>query len=315
MIYVWTHTSIAWWIELAFQRSGEIWGTTLQIFAKSPRGRQIPHVSAEQFERGRQERAKRNQTWGLVHSNYLINLSKPFDEVKTEINSVLQDFEVAYELGFDAVNVHIWKGKWRDSLDEAMKHMTENVTYILQKLKDAKHDNVQFLFENTAGQWSEIGSTQQELGYFWNTYLKDLPVKFCIDTAHCRGGWIDVNKREEFTSWFGETIGIEQLYSIHLNDSKAALGSKLDRHASLWRGLIGWPALAKVVRRAAANERNLYIETSDDSLWPQEIEAVKRVAAGDDSWIEEFHRTNFREQTLKKFANGDTVGEQAGLDL
>jgi endonuclease IV len=45
---------------------------------------------------------------------------------------------------------------------------------------------VQFVFENTAGQGSEIGSTLEEIGYFYRTYLSDMPVKFTIDTAHCQ---------------------------------------------------------------------------------------------------------------------------------
>jgi endonuclease IV len=41
--------------------------------------------------------------------------------------------------------------------------MRENVSLILQALKEQKLDHIQYLFENTAGQGSEIGSTIEEL--------------------------------------------------------------------------------------------------------------------------------------------------------
>lgn len=184
-----------------------------------------------------------------------------------------------------------------------MKNMAQNVEFILQKIKDNGHDDVQFLFENTAGQGSEIGSTLEELGYFWKNYLKDLPVKFCIDTAHCRGGGIDVGKRSEFIDGFGGDIGIEQLYSIHLNDAKVALGSKLDRHAGLGRGMIGLPALAQVIHRAVEHDRHMYIETPDEELYAEEIEMVKKISEKNEQRVEEFHRAHFKEQLLKKFEN------------
>lgn len=64
--------------------------------------------------------------------------------------------------------------------------MVINVEKILRAVDDAGYGDVQFVFENTAGQGSEIGSNVEELVYFYTTYLKDLPVKFCIDTAHCQ---------------------------------------------------------------------------------------------------------------------------------
>lgn len=45
-----------------------------------------------------------------------------------------------------------------------------------------------------------------------------------------------------------EKIGIDKLYSFHLNDSKAMLGSHLDRHAPLGRGAIGMPTLAHIIQ-------------------------------------------------------------------
>lgn len=300
-IQLWTHTSVAWGPETPFERSAAVWGNSLQVFSKSPRGWKIPDYSDDDYAAWRQERKKHGQIWGMVHSNYLVNLSKSESELKSEIDTVVHDFEYAHSLWYDSVNVHVWKLKGRENRDEAMKNMVKNVETILKKVRDNGHDTVQYVFENTAGQGSEIGSTFEELAYFYNEYLTDLPVKFTIDTAHSQGWGIDVGKREEFLEQFDDKLGIEQLYAIHLNDSKAVLWSNLDRHASLGRGFIGFPALSKVIKWAADNGRAMYIETPEPKRRPDEIDLVKRIIKGDDARIEEFHANNYKTQYLKKF--------------
>lgn len=275
----------------------------MQIFAKSPRGWKLPEYSDEQLALAASEMKTNNISNAMLHSNYLANLSKDPADVSVEMSSILHDFEVAHKMWCTSVNVHVWKLKGFDVRDDAMKNMAINVEALLKQIRDAWYDDVQYLFENTAGQWSEIGSTLEELTYFYTNYLKDLPVKFTIDTAHCWGGGIDLRNRDEFLTEFDSWIGLDQLYGIHLNDAKVILGSNLDRHASLWRGFIGWPTLAKVIRRAEANERSLYIETPEPDLWPDEIEKVKKIAAWDDSRIESFHNEYFMTQYLKKYAS------------
>jgi len=301
MLRIWTHTSIAKWPQLAFERSAEVGGNTLQVFAKSPRGWQIPHYTKEQLDEGMVLRKKYWQVGGIIHSNYLANLSKPVSEIRYETDSIVHDFMLAHMHGYDGVNVHVGKSIGRTSIDEAMKNMVINLEKILKQVKDKWYDDVQFLFENTAGQWSEIGSNLEELSYFWNTYLKDLPIKFCIDTAHCQWGGIDVNKRDEFVEEFDKKLWIDKLYSIHLNDAKVPLWAKRDRHASLGTGFIGRPGLSKVITRAAKNDRAMYIETPDPEIRSEEITKVKKIVAWDTDRITKEHKKMFKSQALKKF--------------
>lgn len=299
-MHVGAHMSIAGGLHLAFQRSAEIGGNTLQIFSQSPRGRSVNKHTQEAYQIAREWRQTYQQVWGLIHSNYLANLAREYGDPGTGISGILNDFEVAHECWFDAVNVHMGKEKGRASKDEAFSYMVKNLEIILKEVKN-KGYKVLFVFENTAGQGSELGSTLEELGYFYQNYLKDLPVKFCIDTAHCRGGGIDVGQRESVCEKFDALIGIENLYSIHLNDSKALLRSHLDRHAPLGRGAIGLPSLAQVIQRAAKNDRHLYIETTEPGLRPEEIQMVHKIAQGDVEWIQSFHKQRYKTQLLKKF--------------
>lgn len=301
MLRLWTHTSIAKGPELCFERSALVGWNSMQVFAKSPRWWKIPQYTDEQYEQWMKNRKEFGQIWWMVHSNYIANLSKAEDELWAEIDSIVQDFEFAHRLWFDSVNVHVWKLKWREDRDEAMRNMVINVEKILKRVRDNWRGDIQYVFENTAGQWSEIWSTFEELSYFYNTYLKDLPVKFTIDTAHCQWWGIDVGKWDEFVEQFDKSMWIEQLYAIHLNDSKAILWSHLDRHASLWRWFIWFPSLAKVIRRAADNDRAMYIETPEPERRSDEVALVRKVVEWDTWRIEKFHQENYKTQFLKKF--------------
>lgn len=302
MVRVWTHTSIAGGIELAFERSASVWGNTLQIFAKSPRGWAFPVYAKEKYMAWMMEREKHHQAWWLIHSNYLVNLAKPLDDAKAEIASVLHDIEVAHALQYEAINVHIGKEKWRSSQKEAMQLMTKNVAYIIEQAHQKWWWDVQFLFENTAGQGSEIGSSFAELKIFVHDFLGQLPVKFCIDTAHCRWGWINLDNWDTCIDQFNESIWIDRLYAFHLNDAKVPLWAHLDRHASLWRWFIGRPVLSKVILRASKHNLPMFIETPEIELWSEEVEAVKRIARGEVDRIEQVHHHVFQQQALKKFA-------------
>lgn len=298
-----THVSIAWWIEKAFERSASTWNSTLMIFAKSPRGWKIPTYSDEQFEQWRENRKTYNQLNGMIHSNYIANLSKPADDCETERKSILHDFICAEKLWYESVNVHVGKEKDRKDKSEAMSNMQENVSLIIQELRDKKLDHIQYLFENTAWQWTEIGSTIEELWYFTKNYLIDLPVKFTIDTAHLQWWGEEFGDWQLFLERFDQHVWVERLHSIHLNDSKAISGSHLDRHASLWRWFVGFPRFVWAIQRAAKNDIPMYIETPEPERWADEVEKVKMIARGELDRIEQFHEEHFQTQFLKKFEN------------
>jgi len=63
---------------------------------------------------------------------------------------------------------------------------------------------------------------------------------------------------------FDTTVGFEYLRGVHLNDSKGALGSHLDRHEFIGKGCLGM----KVFRRLMNDERfkniPMVLETPSD---------------------------------------------------
>jgi len=69
-------------------------------------------------------------------------------------------------------------------------------------------------------------------------------------------------------------VGIERVKVLHLNDSKRELGSRVDRHDHIGRGMIGKEGFVGFVRDSAFAEVPKILETSKDrdpsgKLWDE----------------------------------------------
>lgn len=236
--------------------------------------------------------------FGLVHSIYLVNIAKPFDEAERDRNSVINDFEIASKISFDAVNIHLGK-YWTQSKLETFENMKKNIEYIFSKIWDTQ---VKFVFENTAWQGSEVWHRFDELGEFFEYLWKENSSRIfvCLDTAHAWWAWYDLNNWENILSEFDKYIGIDKLLCFHLNDAKVPNNSKLDRHANIGRWFVWLPTLQKVIIWANKNWRPLLLETPKSELWSEEIKMIKEIInwTFDISW---FHQKYFQTEYLKKF--------------
>ena len=68
---------------------------------------------------------------------------------------------------------------------------------------------------------------------------------------------------------FDTAVGFGYLRGIHLNDSKKALGSRVDRHDSIGKGLIGFAFFEKLMKDPRFDNMPLILETIDETLCPK----------------------------------------------
>ena len=74
---------------------------------------------------------------------------------------------------------------------------------------------------------------------------------------------------------FAEVVGFEYLRGIHLNDTKKALGSRVDRHESIGLGLLGMDFFKRFMQDPRFDDIPLILETPDESRWAEEIQLLK----------------------------------------
>lgn len=142
-----------------------------------------------------------------------------------------------------------------------------------QALSDV--DDFMIALEDTAGSGSNLGSSLEELAQIIDMSKKKDCLGITLDTCHLYGAGYDM--RNEATMVLDKALSIfgkDKILGVHLNDSKADLASRKDRHDSLGKGKIGLEAFREIVCHKAAEERPLILETIDESLWEEEIKTL-----------------------------------------
>jgi deoxyribonuclease-4 len=101
-------------------------------------------------------------------------------------------------------------------------------------------------------------------------------VGVCLDTCHTYSAGYDI--RDSYDAvWqeFDEVVGFKYLRGIHLNDTKKALGSRVDRHESIGQGLLGTAFFERFMKDPRFDNIPLILETPDESRWAEEIQLLK----------------------------------------
>ena len=118
--------------------------------------------------------------------------------------------------------------------------------------------------ENTAGAGSTLGSCTEELGAILTRARRPERLVVCLDTCHLFAAGYDIRTPRGFAAALGEldrAVGIDRLVAFHLNDSRAGLGSKLDRHENIGAGRIGLPAFRFLLNHPRLGTLPMILET------------------------------------------------------
>ncbi|MDU5950685.1 MAG: deoxyribonuclease IV, partial [Paenibacillus macerans] len=84
----------------------------------------------------------------------------------------------------------------------------------------------------------------------------------CLDTCHIHDAGYDiVNDLDGVLHKFDQTIGLNRIEVVHINDSKNPAGAQKDRHTPIGSGWIGFEAIHRVVHHEALQGRPFILET------------------------------------------------------
>jgi deoxyribonuclease-4 len=128
------------------------------------------------------------------------------------------------------------------------------------------------LIENTAGQGTALGSCLEELcRLLYACGARGVTPRpgVCLDTAHLLAAGYEIRTPEGLEKTLAavdSVIGLENVFAIHVNDSKAPIGSRVDRHEHIGRGHIGRQAFAHILNhpRLRSATRVFLLETPID---------------------------------------------------
>lgn len=210
----------------------------------------------------------------LPHDSYLINLANPDPEKRRKsIEAFVDEMQRAAQLGLDRLNFHPGAHLGQIPTQTALSLVAQALDEAIERTP-----GVRPVIETTAGQGSSLGSTFEEIATIIDASDHADRIGVCIDTCHIFAAGYDIRTEDTFCRTmerFESVIGFDRLMGMHLNDAKSAFGSYVDRHDSLGRGTIGWEPFRQIMRDARFEGIPLILETTDPTLWPQEIETLK----------------------------------------
>ncbi|MBI2447878.1 MAG: deoxyribonuclease IV [Candidatus Omnitrophica bacterium] len=276
-----SHVSIAGSIYESIDRAVSLGCNTMQIFSRNPRGWQVTGLSSSDVEEFKKRRKEKGISPVIVHIPYIINLASGDDKLYNKsISAYIEDIERAGLLGAEYFCTHLGSHGGRGD-DWGIKRFTDGLNEVL---KNSPQD-VTILLENTAGSGSSLGYKFEHLGKIINGVKKNDKLGVCLDTCHTFTAGYDFRTEKGLKNLlkeFDSIVGLNRLKLVHLNDSKAKLGSKIDRHEHIGKGEIGLDALKRFINHPELKDLPYILETpkktpKDD---PMNIAVVKKMAKG-----------------------------------
>ena len=206
----------------------------------------------------------------LPHDSYLINLGSPKQEgLEKSRDAFIDELSRCHQLGLRMLNFH--PGSHLKEVDETtcLNTIAESINISFEKVPD-----VMAIIENTAGQGTNLGYLFEHMAYIIDKIEDKSRVGICLDTCHTFTAGYDLASEDGYNKTFDEfdrIVGGEYLKAIHLNDSKKELSSRVDRHDSIGKGLIGDNFFNLFMNDIRFNDMPIILETPDETLWKEEI--------------------------------------------
>ncbi len=279
MKYIGPHVSATGGVENAPLNAASVGATAFALFTKNQRQWFSAPLTDKSINAFKANCAQVGITADhiLPHDSYLINLGQPEAEaLEKSRNSFLDEMQRCEQLGLTMLNFHPGSHLKLITLEQCLDRIAESINIALDKSR-----GVTAVIENTAGQGTNVGFSFQHIAHIIGKVEDKTRVGVCIDTCHTYSAGYDIKTEEGYAQTFkefDETIGAHYLRAIHLNDTKKAFASRVDRHDSIGKGLLGIDFFKRFMQDPRFDNMPIILETPDEKLWTMEISMLQDFA-------------------------------------
>ncbi|TFK79502.1 AP endonuclease, partial [Polyporus arcularius HHB13444] len=256
------HVSSAGGVENAIVNAASVGANAFAIFLKSQRKWDSNALKDESIAKFK-ERMKEfgySPRHVLPHGSYLVNLGNADSEKREKsYQCFLDDLKRCEQLGLELYNFHPGSTVGAATLEESIALIAESIN---RAHKETEH--VVIVLENMAGSGNVIGSRFVELGDIIKQVDDKTRVGVCLDTCHMFAAGYDITTEAGWNATMAEfdtDVGMSYLRGMHINDSKAALASKKDRHENIGLGHLGLRTFAHILSDPRTRDIPLILET------------------------------------------------------
>ena len=273
------HMSIGGGVHTAIERACSIQCTAMQMFVKNNMQWFARSLTREQIRAfiGHQKRGELLSIF--AHANYLINLAATNPQFHANsLRSLSEELIRADQLELPFLVLH--PGAHLGAGEEAgLNRIVASIDSVFAGIPKVK---TRIALETTAGQGSCLGHTFEQIAYIIGNVREPERLCVCLDTAHVFAAGYDISSeagiRKTFRD-FDRIIGFNRLAAVHLNDSKTARGSRVDRHQHIGKGRIGLDAFRFIMRDRRFRKIPKVLETPKEKNLAEDVRNMKTLRA------------------------------------
>jgi deoxyribonuclease-4 len=252
--------SISGGLHRALERGAEAGCDLVQVFVRPNRAWRAKPLTDEAVAEWEEARARTGVEPSMAHGTYLVNLGSPDAAAwKKGLAAFADEYERCGRLKIPYLvfhpGAHMGEGE-----AAGLERIASGVRRVL---KEQPENATVLLAENTAGQGTNVGYRFEHLRDLLGA-VDDARLAVCIDTCHTLAAGYDLASAGGWEATFAEferVVGCDRVRAFHVNDSKAACGSRKDRHEHLGRGALGLAALRHMVNDARFRGLPMALET------------------------------------------------------
>ncbi|MEK3795520.1 deoxyribonuclease IV [Paenibacillus sp. FSL R7-0204] len=243
----------------AANEANEYGSTSFMIYTGAPQNTRRKPIEAMFPEEGKQKMRENGVGEIVVHAPYIINLGSYKENTYQLAVDFLQE-EIRRTHALEVKHIVLHPGAFTDKdADYGIQRIADGLNEVLGGTNET---DVHIALETMAGKGTEIGRTFEELASIIDKVEHHERLSICLDTCHIHDAGYDiVNDLDGVLKKFDDTIGLERLGVIHLNDSKNPRGAGKDRHTPIGSGYIGFETINNVVQHEALAGLPFILET------------------------------------------------------
>ena len=273
------HMSIAGGVHMAIERARSINCTAMQIFVKNNMQWFARPLTQNEI-RAFLDHTQRGELWSIfAHANYLINLAATNPQFHANsLRALAEELTRADQLELPFLVLH--PGAHLGLGEEAgLNSIVASIDKVRRNIPKVK---TRIALETTAGQGSCLGHTFEQIAYIVDNVREPDRLCVCLDTAHVFAAGYDIGSETAVKKTFREfdrVIGFDQLAALHVNDSKTARGSRVDRHEQIGKGKIGLDAFRFIMRSRRFCKIPKVLETPKGKDLAEDVENMNTLRA------------------------------------
>ncbi|HET8856194.1 MAG TPA: deoxyribonuclease IV [Nitrososphaeraceae archaeon] len=266
------HVSMSGSISNSIKNAENIGCTAFQIFTRNPRSwkaKSLEVLDIEKYKRKIKE-SYIDKKDVVVHMPYLPNLAAPQNDFYIKSREVLAEEIIrCFILDISYLVLHLGS-HLGSGVNNGIMQIVSACHFAIDNFNSyyKRHLPLYILLENSAGHKNSIGNKFEEIRILMEK-LGNKKFGVCFDTCHAFASGYDLRKSEkviETIKNFNDTISINNLKVLHLNDSKGKINENKDRHEHIGLGSIGKEGFKEILNNRYFESIPIIMETPVDKI-------------------------------------------------